>query len=230
MNSATKLITAFAFVCTAFSNNVNAATIDFTRPVNEPSYGNVAFSDQDGRQVKVDWGSWITVWCFGDSPGMSYDESYSFSILAPDDSWLSFRIFSSGPSSGEITHMSFSSLFFVFDPIMTIEPPDAGGEIGSYEFKLLDGKLNIFYASYAIIFDLEKSWVDFGDGHIYLSQFVSQSGPFSGVYGSMDVNSYFREAHIVYDVMAVPEPETWAMLLAGLGLMAGVTRRRRKNR
>ncbi|MCL1860349.1 MAG: PEPxxWA-CTERM sorting domain-containing protein [Proteobacteria bacterium] len=30
--------------------------------------------------------------------------------------------------------------------------------------------------------------------------------------------------------MAVPEPETWAMLLAGLGLMAGVTRRRRANR
>ncbi|MCK6407550.1 MAG: PEP-CTERM sorting domain-containing protein [Rhodocyclaceae bacterium] len=43
-----------------------------------------------------------------------------------------------------------------------------------------------------------------------------------------DSNNHDNTGSILAQVTAVPEPETYAMLLAGLGLMGGIARRRRK--
>jgi len=40
-------------------------------------------------------------------------------------------------------------------------------------------------------------------------------------------NSYYKYDISVIGVVPVPEPETYAMLLAGLGLMGAVARRRK---
>jgi hypothetical protein len=47
----------------------------------------------------------------------------------------------------------------------------------------------------------------------------------------MPNNGYLEPVHFAYSVAAaqfVPEPETWAMLLTGLGIVGAITRRQRK--
>ncbi|MCL1860410.1 MAG: DVUA0089 family protein [Proteobacteria bacterium] len=61
------------------------------------------------------------------------------------------------------------------------------------------------------------------DGYKYIGPKTFGSGPWT------EDNAYWLMS-IWGHISAVPEPETWAMLLAGLGLMAGVTRRRKANR
>lgn len=67
-------------------------------------------------------------------------------------------------------------------------------------------------------------------------QFTGGAGAFEGASGWWTTNgtvlpnsqqSWISQAHLVLPTAPVPEPETYAMLLAGLGLMAGVARRRK---
>ncbi|MDR1063360.1 MAG: PEPxxWA-CTERM sorting domain-containing protein [Azoarcus sp.] len=93
------------------------------------------------------------------------------------------------------------------------------------------------------IFDFENSWIDYegdGLGPISLAQLIE-----TGVYGEyaayfmggaidgMDWESAFPIAsvEIAYHPFtpSVPEPETWGMLLSGLGLVGFIARRRRKH-
>ncbi|MCL1826193.1 MAG: PEPxxWA-CTERM sorting domain-containing protein [Betaproteobacteria bacterium] len=242
MNSATKLIAAFAFVCTAFSSGVNAATIDFkVTDLNEVSLGPDGYITgipMDGAHIGVaqHWGVGVPDSSDGstrdvalpaENPLPLYWETYTFLINTSGASWpydagFNIGVYTDSDGNTKMTMYRIPgyglSSFDSEGGTMTIDPSG-----------ITTGQSGIYYD---IFFDLEQSWVDFGNGRIYLSQFGQQPGP--GILGgsiSMDIESgYFKEAHIVYKVMAVPEPETWAMLLAGLGLMAGVTRRRRANR
>jgi hypothetical protein len=93
------------------------------------------------------------------------------------------------------------------------------------------------------IFDFENSWIDYegdGLGPISLAQLIE-----TGVYGEYD--AYFMggaidgmgwesafpiaSVEIAYHPFtpSVPEPETWGMLLSGLGLVGFIARRRRKH-
>ncbi|MDR1063359.1 MAG: PEPxxWA-CTERM sorting domain-containing protein [Azoarcus sp.] len=93
------------------------------------------------------------------------------------------------------------------------------------------------------IFDFENSWIDYegdGLGPISLAQLLE-----TGVYGEyfayfnngavdgMSWESAFPIAsvEIAYHPItaSVPEPETWGMLLSGLGLVGFIARRRRKH-
>jgi hypothetical protein len=48
-------------------------------------------------------------------------------------------------------------------------------------------------------------------------------------YGFTAANGYATDQHVITSAMPVPEPETWAMLLAGLVLLGVVARHRRQN-
>jgi hypothetical protein len=91
--------------------------------------------------------------------------------------------------------------------------------------------------------DYDKSWVDFGEGHFSLSDFCSFAICVTGQKGLPGDNnwsedrSYFAAAYsdkkvisaqFVVNVPGVPEPETYAMLLAGLGIVGTIARRRSK--
>jgi hypothetical protein len=70
------------------------------------------------------------------------------------------------------------------------------------------------------------SWVDYGQGRVSLSEFdlvLNINGEVAGWISDYRITS----GQLAYSLPAVPEPETYAMLLAGLGLVGAVARRRR---
>jgi hypothetical protein len=76
------------------------------------------------------------------------------------------------------------------------------------------------------------SWVNFGGGEIPLGHTdytgIYDSNLYRGHYTFYTDGSPFQSAHLVFTTNAVPEPETYAMLLAGLGIVGAVARRRSK--
>ena len=74
-----------------------------------------------------------------------------------------------------------------------------------------------------------------GVNHVYSTSFSGSGGIPSGVYvafedqyGGGDFN-YNDLAFSVTNVATVPEPETYAMLLAGLGIVGAIARRRKRD-
>jgi hypothetical protein len=93
------------------------------------------------------------------------------------------------------------------------------------------------------IFDFENSWIDYegdGLGQISLAQLLETDvyGKYFAYFTGNAIDSLGWESAfpiasvgIVYNPVTappVPEPETWGMLLSGLGLMGLIARRRRK--
>jgi hypothetical protein len=91
------------------------------------------------------------------------------------------------------------------------------------------------------IFDFQNSFVTFAEGDsLSLSEILrdtrSKSYRFidgnidlswgqSGIRGEADFNREIVGISLAYNLPAIPEPETWAMLLAGLGIVGAVTRK-----
>jgi len=98
------------------------------------------------------------------------------------------------------------------------------------------------YGEYVLSFDLDNSFVyyggnltirgsDFGDESESLAQILARgTATFDGV-GNLNF-SWFSDREVTgltlaYTLTPVPEPETWAMLMAGLGIVGMSARRRR---
>ncbi len=102
------------------------------------------------------------------------------------------------------------------------------------------------------IFDFQKSSITFADGDTWSlstifsdlfeqSDFNSNTIAFDFINGTtidicwgqnvarggVDYNREITGITLAYNLDAIPEPETWAMLLAGLGIVGAVTRRQR---
>jgi hypothetical protein len=58
---------------------------------------------------------------------------------------------------------------------------------------------------------------------------VCMTGTSAAGYGAIGTMSGYPVSQVITLAAPVPEPETWAMLMAGLGLMGFMARRRRKN-
>jgi hypothetical protein len=89
------------------------------------------------------------------------------------------------------------------------------------------------------IFDFDNSWIDYegdGLGPISLAQLLETDvyGKYyayfnNGAVDALDWESAFPIASVEIAYQPVPEPETWGMLLSGLGLVGFIARRRRKH-
>jgi hypothetical protein len=98
---------------------------------------------------------------------------------------------------------------------------------------LLDAIWDPLLTGYGI-FDFQKTAIHYADGSS-----VSMGAIIAGGNGNLQVHAYgdfeatwysgspISFITVAYGIPAVPEPETWAMLLAGLGLVGGIARRRR---
>jgi hypothetical protein len=79
-----------------------------------------------------------------------------------------------------------------------------------------------------------RSWVNFGDSDIYFSDIplVKGVGRLIGADYTFDSlhSMHVEYAVTYYNVSSVPEPETYAMLLAGLGIVGTAVRRRHLTR
>ncbi|MDR2014101.1 MAG: PEPxxWA-CTERM sorting domain-containing protein [Azoarcus sp.] len=76
----------------------------------------------------------------------------------------------------------------------------------------------------------------YAEFYYYAGEFLSFFGPAynSGLYAEWGnswgspYSNYITGMTLAYNLPAVPEPETWAMLLAGLGIVGAVAKRRRQ--
>ena len=134
--------------------------------------------------------------------------------------------FSKGNSAGDIfTTATFSNGYINFDYLGTAGV-NGGGYVGvSQAFAGTHTWLAGSSTSYATPFKLinDGTWHHYsiaftGTGHIMLEQFASNT-PGVGKFSNLSVSDVA--------IAAVPEPESYAMLLAGLGLMGAIARRRK---
>jgi hypothetical protein len=88
---------------------------------------------------------------------------------------------------------------------------------------------NNSYRYIATTFDQANSWLNFGNGEISLTDFALRDDSYGYSELIFDTNGgQLQSAHLVFTITVVPEPETYAMLLAGLGIVGAVARRRNK--
>jgi hypothetical protein len=75
--------------------------------------------------------------------------------------------------------------------------------------------------------NVEDSWIDYGQGHVSLSNVLDLLGPLWGDFNyNITSGQFFFNSVNAPNPSNVPEPATTALLLAGLGLMGIVARRR----
>lgn len=135
--------------------------------------------------------------------------------------------FSSGSDSGDLApHSIFNTYFkevgFSFSsgnqsaPFNTQDNPSWGPQPGSgMYYNLFNINTSNLAVGYQIHFDLYNTKLC-----------TSDHGSCGGVTDT-DITQFAPFSHDAQSAMAIPEPETYAMLLAGLGLMGFVARRRR---
>jgi hypothetical protein len=145
------------------------------------------------------------------------------SFASVSDNVLSF---SQGNSAGDIyTTATFTGGFVNFD-YLGASAVDGGGYVGFSEglpgnHVWLAGSSTTYGTPTNLIND--GTWHHYslaltGTGHVMLEQFANNT-PGQGQFRSLSVTDVA--------VAAVPEPETYAMLLAGLGMMGAIARRRK---
>ncbi|MDR3213273.1 MAG: PEP-CTERM sorting domain-containing protein [Azoarcus sp.] len=228
-------MTAAAALFTAFSATASAETIDFNindlSPISLGPGGYITELVSNGVNIGAayNWGVG-TLWSWAGStrdidlpagsPPPNYWEDTTILVDVDADTdaeWpyeLTF-VFSAYTNEIGTTYLDIGgfSQSINFDPeggTVTLDPD--GVASGS---------------PYNIQIDLEQSWVDFGNGHISFAEYgpVEITTDWHTMRFVEIESGYFQSAHIVY--LPVPEPETYAMLLAGLGIIGAVVRRRK---
>jgi len=229
---------ATTLACSTFSASALADVIDFSKTdLNEVSLGPGGYHTElisNGVNISAARGQGMGIggaapWNGGEgNPGeaapANYWETYSISVDSDPNNgspgfpydWA-FNIHGYTDESGT-TYLDLS----IQTDLIVI-----GAEGGTFT---LDPDGNFGTSSYNINVDLDASWVDFGNGHISLSSYGNiETTPGFHTVRYVEIESgFFQSAHLVYTVTSVPEPETCAMLLAGLGIVGAVARRRRK--
>ncbi len=137
----------------------------------------------------------------------------------PDDTSSYFSVGPSTSTPGEITLASLSSYFGYYGG-----SPDGYNGIAFYKDTSLVG---LFTGA-----DLAIAAGITGNGDQTVGKFwnftaLNSDDYFNRVVFSSGSNAFETDNHAV--LAAVPEPETYAMMLAGLGLMGFVSRRRKNN-
>jgi len=130
----------------------------------------------------------------------------------------------------EVRHVSAG----VFEDTFTFTPSVAGFLEGSLVTTSSSGSTNINFTS-GEINGVAFNFSPIGDNEWGFTNLAYSAGPIVlklfGVAGPgfMDGASIAASYAGTLNVSAVPEPETWAMMLGGLGLMGFVARRRKKS-
>jgi secreted trypsin-like serine protease len=110
----------------------------------------------------------------------------------------------------------------VFTPATAVASNEAqfgGGDSGSPLFTMVNGQLQVIgIASFNGMVNQTIDGVT--------SPFSTSTTTFGSIGGATSVSAY---SSWINSVIAVPEPQTYAMLLAGLGLMAFGSSRKRKS-
>lgn len=106
---------------------------------------------------------------------------------------------------------------------------DAGTEVNDFNYSLANGAFGIGGGQTGPNQGMDEHGViHLVTGNPYTSFLGQDLVPQNRQWGALDFNAAPAFARIDIEVSAVPEPETYAMLLAGLGLMGGVARRRKQ--
>jgi hypothetical protein len=159
-----------------------------------------------------------------------YDNIDLFGYGIPSSTYAgNFYLPLSQPSSGklledEVLFLTLHSMHIPVIPDVHLEPEDI------FNFKF---DVNESYAEGDVVVNvnLNRSWINFGDSDIYFSD-IPQDGQVLKPPEGFDTLQAIHVEYAVtyYNVPSIPEPETYAMLLAGLGIVGAVARRHRLTR
>jgi MYXO-CTERM domain-containing protein len=175
---------------------------------------------------------------------------YSFSVEMPDGRWsggrymlldgniveLSYSVASDRQKTYRTEYRYIDGVYEYYDGSRTSSPV-------SYDaFNLVEvfNAIQNAYPDSEALFDLQNTKIHFADASVSLAQIIGSDDMFfqkltgGGTrYTDGDVSlrwfsgSPITSITVAYGIPAVPETETWAMLLAGLGLVGSIARRRR---
>ena len=154
--------------------------------------------------------------------------------LQPGDSFV-YTLTAAGV--GQWTTLTSASIF----PLFALSVSESGNRVGDFTLDFLSGASTVF--TYSEV-GASNSFVHLGTNSVSLvSGLVFDTFRLSDVITSDDTtgstaNSLlpwpglapesYKPNDIAFNVNAVPEPATYALLIAGLAAVAGVTRRRRR--
>jgi len=164
-------------------------------------------------------------WNRDDARYYLFDEDLSPLVIVPGTRFAAF---------GELTVASSSGGGYDYE-LLTVIPRNAfvPATASAADNLGVDPSL-LIHPEYGI-FDFGRSWVSYlgadGTEYLTLAQIRESGGDFSLLADgniSLSWSANYRITGINFEYLnPVPEPETWAMLLAGLGIV-GATARRRK--
>ncbi len=151
-------------------------------------------------------------------PGQTHWEAYSDSNIKVNNP-LSFN-HGVAPSGTNALNALFNQVFIKFDTAQNLT---------SFSAQLDNSQFGIYNASFKFLDALGKtlSTVSF-DSYANPGAIIT-SGSVNGVSGIILSGGKLYDNINIATVAAVPEPETYALLLAGLGLVGVASRRNRKN-